>query len=58
MSSHHLRWLLFYSNLMAFTGSIFDISIDGITNMAMDIMNIAMFIGTSNQLNSMGTLLM
>ena len=30
MSSHHLRWLLFYSNLMAFTGSIFDISIDGI----------------------------
>lgn len=46
---------MFYSNLIAFTGSIFDMSIDGTTSIAIEMMNIAMFIGTSNQLNSMGT---
>ena len=49
---------MFYSNLIAFTGSIFDMSIDGSTRIAVEIMNIAMFIGISNQLNSMGTLSM
>ena len=49
---------LSYSNLMALVGSIFDMSIDGSTRIAVEIMNIAMFIGISNQLNSMGTLSM
>ena len=49
---------LSYSNLMALVGSIFDMSIDGRTRIAVEIMNIAMFIGISSQLNSIGTLLM
>lgn len=52
-----LRWLLlYYSNFIAFVGSILDISIDGTTNIAVDMTKMAMFIGMSNQLNSMGTL--
>ena len=47
-----------YSNFMALVGLIFDMSIDGITRIMVEIMNTAMFIGISNQLNSMGALSM
>ena len=48
--------LICYSNFIALTGSILDISIDGMTSIAIDITNIVAFIGINSQLNSMGTL--
>ena len=40
---------------MAFVGSMREISIDGKTSIATEIMNIAIFIGSSHQVNIIGT---
>ena len=47
--------LFFYSNFMAFVGSMCAIIIEGSTSIATEIMNIATFIGSSHHVNIIGT---
>ena len=46
---------IYHSNLIAFVGSILEMNIDGKSNISTDSINIPMFIGRSNQVNSTGT---